>query len=521
MNPPVNPPVNPPDDKPLRPRKPLLRRWSLWLLVGVVGIVALLGAVPSVLGSKWLYQRLVDQLAIEGFRLKVESAQFAWFRPLSLQGIELEQSDRSDRPSSLLSIESITSNRSMLGYLLYGRDLGKLTIRKPKLDVEMLENTSNIEKLARSIENSSLAPKSDQAKTKPKLDIQVVVEGLSVAVRRQDTDEELMVIPPVDLDLHYLALDGDARLIFAPTRLLDEVQVTQELVRLGLGRAVPLLAKSAWFDGRVSLNFDKLEIPLERPLYAKGRAELTLHEVRSGPSEPIVVNIIDMIAKLRKTEIPQELVFIDGSVIQVQLADGRVEHRGVQVGFPKIDQRLQLSTSGTVGLVDRQIDLGLGVPVPLEMLARRESVQQIGVPQVTLPVRGTIDSPFVDWKSLRGESADLLSLVSAALGDEAPGTAALIDLASGVTDGKADEAIGAAVDLIKELRARRLERKARTNTESQNGSLKQIDGRQIDGQEINAQEIDGSGKDPTKTEAPRRPLRDALKNILGGSSPDR
>ena len=521
MNPPVNPPVNPPDDKPLRPRKPLLRRWSLWLLVGVVGIVALLGAVPSVLGSKWLYQRLVDQLAIEGFRLKVESAQFAWFRPLSLQGIELEQSDRSDRPSSLLSIESITSNRSMLGYLLYGRDLGKLTIRKPKLDVEMLENTSNIEKLARSIENSSLAPKSDQAKTKPKLDIQVVVEGLSVAVRRQDTDEELMVIPPVDLDLHYLALDGDARLIFAPTRLLDEVQVTQELVRLGLGRAVPLLAKSAWFDGRVSLNFDKLEIPLERPLYAKGRAELTLHEVRSGPSEPIVVNIIDMIAKLRKTDIPQELVFIDGSVIQVQLADGRVEHRGVQVGFPKIDQRLQLSTSGTVGLVDRQIDLGLGVPVPLEMLARRESVQQIGVPQVTLPVRGTIDSPFVDWKSLRGESADLLSLVSAALGDEAPGTAALIDLASGVTDGKADEAIGAAVDLIKELRARRLERKARTNTESQNGSLKQIDGRQIDGQEINAQEIDGSGKDPTKTEAPRRPLRDALKNILGGSSPDR
>ena len=517
----MNPPVNPPDAKPLRPRNPLLRRWSLWLLVGVVGIVALLGAVPSVLGSKWLYQRLVDQLAIEGFRLKVESAQFAWFRPLSLQGIELEQSDRSDRPSSLLSIESITSNRSMLGYLLYGRDLGKLTIRKPKLDVEMLENTSNIEKLARSIENSSLAPKSDQAKTKPKLDIQVVVEGLSVAVRRQDTDEELMVIPPVDLDLHYLALDGDARLIFAPTRLLDEVQVTQELVRLGLGRAVPLLAKSAWFDGRVSLNFDKLEIPLERPLYAKGRAELTLHEVRSGPSEPIVVNIIDMIAKLRKTEIPQELVFIDGSVIQVQLADGRVEHRGVQVGFPKIDQRLQLSTSGTVGLVDRQIDLGLGVPVPLEMLARRESVQQIGVPQVTLPVRGTIDSPFVDWKSLRGESADLLSLVSAALGDEAPGTAALIDLASGVTDGKADEAIGAAVDLIKELRARRLERKARTNTESQNGSLKQIDGRQIDGQEINAQEIDGSGKDPTKTEAPRRPLRDALKNILGGSSPDR
>jgi hypothetical protein len=212
-------------------------------------------------------------------------------------------------------------------------------------------------------------------------------------------------------------------------------------------------------------------------------------------------------------------VFIDGSVIQVQLADGRVEHRGVQVGFPKIDQRLQLSTSGTVGLVDRQIDLGLGVPVPLEMLARRESVQQIGVPQVTLPVRGTIDSPFVDWKALRGDSADLLSLVSAALGDEAPGTAALIDLASGVTDGKADEAIGAAVDLIKELRARRLERKTRTDTEPRADAKTTRADAKIPGGSL--QEIDGSGKDPTKTEAPRRPLRDALKNILGGSSSDR
>jgi len=343
----------------------------------------------------------------------------------------------------------------------------------------------------------------NSSKSKPKLDIQVVVEDLSVGVRRQETGQELLVVPPVDLDLHYLALDGNARLEFAETKLLDQVQVTQELVRLGLGRAVPLLAKSAWFDGRVSLHVDKLEIPLEQPAYAKGRAELTLHEVRSGPSEPIVVNIIDMISRLRNTQIPQELVFIDGSIIQVALAEGRVEHQGVQVGFPKIDQRLQLSTSGSVGLVDRQLDVGLGIPVPLEMLARRESVQQIGVPQVTLPVRGTIESPYVDWKSLRGDSADLLSLVSAALGDEAPGTAAIIDVASGVTSGKADEAIGAAVDLIKELRQRRLERKAKSSSQFDPGPI---------------QPIDQKSNEPSKSDSPRRPLRDALKNILGGNT---
>jgi len=495
----------------IRTHKPLMRRWSTWIALGLGVLLTIVAAIPSILGSKWLYQRLVDQLAIEGFRLNVDSAEFSWFNPLGLRGIRLEQVDAPGgeqtrapgKSKSLLSIESIASNRSLLGYLFYGRDLGKITIIKPKLDVELLENSSNIEKLVRSIENSTLASKQSSSKSKPKIDLQVIVDDLSVEVRGQETGDDLLVIPPVDLDLRYQAIESDARLVFAPTTLLDQVQVTQELVRLGLGRAIPLLAKSAWFDGRISLHVDKLEIPLEEPALAKGRAEMTLHEVRSGPSEPIVINILDMISKFRKTEIPHELVFIDGSIIQVQLADGRVEHQGVQVGLPKIDQRLQLSSAGSVGLLDKEIQVGLGIPVPLEMLARRESVQQIGIPQVTLPIRGTLDAPYVDLKSLRGDSADLLSLVSAALGDEAPGTAALIEAASGLADGKADEAISAAVDLIKELRQRRQDRKARSGSGSEPGANPPND---------------SNSQDSDKQQSPKRPLRDALKNILGSGS---
>jgi hypothetical protein len=72
-----------------------------------------------------------------------------------------------------------------------------------------------------------------------------------------------------------------------------------------------------------------------------------------------------------------------------------------------------------------------------------------------------------------------------------------------VTSGKADEAIGAAVDLIKELRQRRLERKAKSSSQSDPGPI---------------QPIDQKSNEPSKSESPRRPLRDALKNILGGSS---
>jgi hypothetical protein len=63
-----------------------------------------------------------------------------------------------------------------------------------------------------------------------------------------------------------------------------------------------------------------------------------------------------------------------------------------------------------------------------------------------------------------------------------------------------------------------LERKTRTDTEPRADAKTRTDSK-IPGGSL--QEIDGSGKDPIKTEAPRRPLRDALKNILGGSSSGR
>ena len=194
-----------------------------------------------------------------------------------------------------------------------------------------------------------------------------------------------------------------------------------------------------------------------------------------------------------------ELVFIDGSRIDVTAADGMIDHRGVQIGLPKVDPRLQLSSSGRVGIINQDLDLQVGFPVPLEMLARRESVQQLGVPQITLPIRGTLDKPVVDWKSMRNESADLMSLIAAALGEEAPGTSAAVEVLGAVTEGKADEAIGAAVDLLKELRRLRQERRAKGSSPAPdaNSPIQDIDDRQT-------------------PPSPRRPLRDALKNLRGG-----
>ncbi|MFN7734232.1 MAG: hypothetical protein ACK5OB_20215 [Pirellula sp.] len=521
------------DPTPATPRKHPVRR--LLMAIGAIALIALvlLAFLPQILGSKWLYQKLVDRLAVQGFRLQVDSAELGWTRPIALRGIRLEQLDAPEsgdaKPNvankrlDLLSIEAIESNRSLLGYLLHGRDLGQITIRKPQIDVELLENTSNLEKLAKSIEESSLKPKANPGGRPPKIDIALAVEGLSVSVTSPEDakskgQDQVLVIPPLDLKATYRSLDGNARVEIEPTTILDSVEITPELVRLGLGRAIPLLAKSAWFDGRVSLHIDATEIPLEHAELLRGRAQLTLHQVRSGPSEPVILNVLDMIAKFRKAEPVHELVFVDGSVVLVSAHDGVIEHQGVQIGLPKIDPRLQINSAGNVGIVNRVLDLGVGIPVPLEMLARRESVQSIGVPQITLPIRGTLDSPYVDWKGLRHDSADLLTLISAALGDEAPGTAAAIGALSGVAEGNADQAIGAAIDLIRELRQKRQERKkssagAAASSGVAGNGIPTANDPFLD---ASAEDTSKSNNTPEDASAPRRPLRDALKNLLNG-----
>ncbi len=475
--------------------------------MGIPVVLALMiAAFPTIVGSRWFYQPLVDRLAIQGFRLQIDKAEIRWLQPLALRGIHLKQIDApkldqaGDRAQArdVIEIKAIESNRSLIGYLLGGRDLGQLRIIEPRIDIEMLEDTSNLEKLVDAVSNKTSAEASKPATTPAQIDLVIEVKGMSVSVTGQEASDLLLVVPQFDTRLEYLARDQQPMLIVSPSRVLDHVTVSPELVRLGLGRAIPLLAKSAWFDGSVSLETQRIEIPLDRPQASRGRGTLTLHEVRTGPSEPVVFNILEMIAKLRGKEPVYELVFIDGSRIDVTAADGMIDHQGVQIGLPKIDPRLQITSAGRVGIIEPELDLQVGIPVPIEIVARRESVQQLGIPQISLPIRGTIEKPVIDWTSMRQESSDLIGLIAAALGQEAPGSAAAFDILGAVTKGEADGAISATVDLFKEFRKWRQGSKANSSPTPET--------------DPSAEE---NGDRPTQS-APRRPLRDALKNLRGG-----
>lgn len=86
---------------------------------------------------------------------------------------------------------------------------------------------------------------------------------------------------------------------------------------------------------------------------SKGAALAASHSLRCSRllghsliARPVgIVNVIDRISRLRETGILRELVFIDGSLIQVRFADGRVGHRRTHVGFPTMPMTSEPTTS--------------------------------------------------------------------------------------------------------------------------------------------------------------------------------
>ncbi len=471
----------------IRNRGGKIRRYVAFLLVAIP--IVLLTMLPTIASMRWVYAKLLNQVAVQGFDLDIESVKLSWFSPLRLDGLKLSETNK---PDSLLTIQTIKTDQGLLSYLWNGFRAARIDLVSPRIDVEWIDNQTNLQRLIAAIEGR-IGPSGQDEPTKSlrPLQVQLVVDDLHVMLNSDKEQSSLVALKGIHLDGTYTRNAEGSFVHLEPTKILSDTEITPELMRLGLGYAIPLLAKSAWFQGRVSLETGVIDIPIDSPLQSTGTAIISLHEVKSGPTEPEVKRLLDILARLRGTESVYELVFIDNSKIEVAVADQKVSHKGLEFGFPRIDPRLQLSSAGSVELVTRTLDLIVNVPVPLEQLASREKVRELGVPTIGVAVRGTLDKPQVDLSAMRGESADLIALVRQQLGSEAPAVNAALGAVEGLAGGEADVAIGAAVDLIREIQRRR-----QANRDSQS----------------NLESTDPEAATPTTPG--QQPIRDALRNRL-------
>jgi len=428
---------------------------SRWRWLGVLGLLLALAIamIPRWISGNWLMQPLLDRLAKGEYQLTSDRVELSWLGPMSLHGVTIAPLGQ----PRVLHVDQVRTQRGLIGFLLGGRKLGEITIVRPAVEVEFLRGGTNLQELLAAISGD---PRIDGqldsgARKTPRVDVAISIEGMQAQVSRAERKEPLLIVPPFDLRGTWKSAEGPPVLTLEPTKILDHVEITPELLQLGLDRVIPWLARSTWIAGDCSFSIDQITIPLDHPEKSAGTASLQLHQVTSGPSDPLVLQAIELAGRQFQKEIPRQLTFVEDSDIAIRFADGKVEHEGLRVGLPDLEKRFQWSSKGQVGIADRSLAMQVGMPVPVEWLARRDSVKELGFPELVLEVRGTLDQPEIDPVSLRKQAGQLLGKISSQVQSEAPVTAEVMQVLEGVAAGDADQAIAATIEWVRQARARR------------------------------------------------------------------
>ncbi len=101
-----------------------------------------------------------------------------------------------------------------------------------------------------------------------------------------------------------------------------------------------------------------------------------------------------------------------------RLADGRVWHDGLEFGVPlaKPGQRLDVHSSGSVGVEDMSLDVQLALPIPADLPQDRPLVAALAGKSVSIGIGGVLGEPKVNFngsiKAMAGEvAADLIDRI--------------------------------------------------------------------------------------------------------------
>ena len=113
-----------------------------WLVGTLVVLVVLVWLAPTIVGNSPILSWIVTSIAadLKG-TVTARSASLGWFSVPRLRGIEI----RDDQGESVLEIDEIRSDRSLLTLLWDYSDLGQIRLERPTLHVVLRKDGSNLE----------------------------------------------------------------------------------------------------------------------------------------------------------------------------------------------------------------------------------------------------------------------------------------------------------------------------------------------------------------------------------------
>lgn len=385
------------------PRQPSWRVRAATAGLVVVGIAMLAaGLVPWWLSSPARVSAWVAR-NVRGLHGAVEMrrATFTWSGPIVFQDVVIVPPGGKREP---VTIRRIEAQHGIVAFLLSGGDCGRVRVEGLETHVVFDEDRdSNLAGLFYdpSVPSPPPAPPKDGG-LRMKLEIEdalVRVEGPWSATP--------WISDPIDVRLE-LAEDpaGGAAWTLEPTVILTRAELEPSVAQGMLAYVAPVMADATSTSGRFSLAVDGGRFPVGDPQRASFAGTLTMHAVDLGPG-PLVKGVLAALPGRIQT--PPAIRIADDSRIAFRLENRRMWHEGLEMGVPlPRGRRLDLASSGWVGLDDQSLDLKLALPIPADMPVERPVLAALGGKTVSIGIVGRLGEPRADFDgSIRSVAADV------------------------------------------------------------------------------------------------------------------
>lgn len=456
---------------------PIARRgWIATPVKAVVAIVvaALLlgcGALPWWLSNperlSQIVARAVPELEAD---VRFESVRLGWAGPIVLEGVTLVPRDGSRPP---IAIGRIEGSHGLLAMLFSAGDLGRLVIREMAVDLAFDEqHVSNLEGLVRPPEHRGGPPRPTRAAVRMRLEVDDAVVRITAP-----WTTEPWLSQPIDLKATLAPVAaGWSEWTIEPVRLLADARMDPPVAWGVLAYIAPVLADATRTSGRFSLELDGGRLPVGDPAGGEFSGTLAMHEVVVGPG-PLVTNLVRSLPG--DLPAPPSIRVADESHVRFSLVERRVRHEGLEFGvpLPGPGRRLDVRSSGSVGLDDESLDVKLVLPIPADLRQDRPLLAALAGKTISVGVAGKLGEPQVVFDgSIRQVAGDVArELIDRARGGTAAGAppAGGVEQATGTGGDAVVDIVGGVIDELARRRAARQAAEAAGEPPAPRGRLRE------------------------------------------------
>jgi len=429
-------------------------RWRIPAAAVVLLAVAGVACGPWLLSDPGRFSRLVAGALPElDADVSVRGVRVGWFGPLVLEGVRVAPRDGAPVPLSIARVEVANGLAAILAS--FG-DLGDVSVQGLEADVVFDDRRrTNLAGLVRPRPDGG-GPSGGGRPARAAVGMRLAVEDAIVRISGPWSPGP-WVSEPIDVRAVLgPAVDGrGAAWSVEPVELLADARLEPAVAQGILAYIAPVLAGATRTSGRFSLRIDGATLPVGRPGDGTLAGRLDMHEVVVGPG-PMVENLLSSFPA--RLPAPPDIAIAEESRVAFRLADRQVSHEGLEFGVPLAGagQRLDIQSSGSVGIDDGALDIRLRLPIPANLPQDRPVLAALAGKSVSVGIRGDLGEPKVVFDGSIKEAAgefvgDLVDRLRNPDGVPAGGESA---------GDAAEAAVDILAGLLDEVARRRAERRA-------------------------------------------------------------